>query len=82
MRHPETMGEAEVTAFLNYLAVERHVAAATQNQALSARRPTVLTVHEELRVKDVDFGYRQILVRDGKGRRIGSRCCRSRCWGR
>jgi len=35
-RHPETMGEAEVTAFLNHLAVERHVAAATQNQALSA----------------------------------------------
>src|SRR5258708_26441147 len=35
-RRPETMGEAEVTAFLNHLAVERHVAAATQNQALSA----------------------------------------------
>jgi site-specific recombinase XerD len=35
-RHPETMGEAEVTAFLNHIAVERHVAAATQNQALSA----------------------------------------------
>ena len=35
-RHPDTMGEAEVTAFLNYLAAERHVAAATQNQALSA----------------------------------------------
>ncbi len=35
-RHPETMGEAEVTAFLNHLAVDRHVAAATQNQALSA----------------------------------------------
>jgi hypothetical protein len=30
------MGEAEVTAFLNHLAVERHVAAPTQNQALSA----------------------------------------------
>ena len=27
-RHPDTMGEAEVTAFLNHLAVERHVAAA------------------------------------------------------
>ncbi len=35
-RHPDTMGEAEVTAFLNHLAVDRHVAAATQNQALSA----------------------------------------------
>src|SRR5512134_638342 len=35
-RHPATLGEAEVTAFLNHLAAERHVAAATQNQALSA----------------------------------------------
>jgi integron integrase len=122
-RHPREMGAAEVTAFLNHLAVERHVAAATQNQALAAllflykdvlaeplpwldevvhakrpvRRPSVLTAGEahkmlahmrgakwlmasllygaglrlreclNLRVKDVDFGYRQILVRDGKG---------------
>ena len=29
-RHPNDMGEAEVTAFLNHLASERHVAAATQ----------------------------------------------------
>jgi site-specific recombinase XerD len=35
-RHPDTMGEAEVTAFLNHLAAERHVAAATRNQALAA----------------------------------------------
>jgi hypothetical protein len=35
-RHPREMGAAEVTAFLNHLAVERHVAAATQNQALAA----------------------------------------------
>jgi integron integrase len=35
-RHPELLGEAEVTAFLNHLAAERQVAAATQNQALSA----------------------------------------------
>ena len=48
-RHPETMGEAEVTAFLNHLAVDRHVAAATQNQALSA----------------ILFLYRQVLGRDG-----------------
>ena len=47
-RHPETMGEAEVTAFLNHLAVERHVAAATQNQALSA----------------ILFLYRQVLGRE------------------
>ena len=35
-RHPAGLGAAEVTAFLNYLAREREVAAATQNQALSA----------------------------------------------
>jgi integron integrase len=122
-RHPRELGAPEVTAFLNYLARERDVAAATQNQALSAllflykevlgqplpwlddlerakrpaRLPSVLTRDEvqrllgqmqgvkwlmasllygaglrlreclKLRVKDVDFGYRQILVRDGKG---------------
>ena len=122
-RHPRELGATEVTAFLNHLASQRHVAAATQNQALAAllflykealaqplpwldgidrakrpvRRPTVLTqaetqqllarmhgtkwlmasllygaglrLHEclTLRVKDLDFGYRQILVRDGKG---------------
>jgi integron integrase len=122
-RHPLEMGAVEVTAFLNHLASELHVAAATQNQALSAllflykevlaqplpwldgldrakrpaRMPTVLTRDEvkrllgcmngtkwlmasllygaglrlreclTLRVKDVDFGYRQIQVRDGKG---------------
>jgi len=122
-RHPRDMGAAEVTAFLNYLANEREVAAATQNQALSAllflyakvleiklpwlddlvrakrpvRLPVVLTQAEvsrllgqtegmtglmaallygcglrlreclRLRVKDFDFVYRQIIVREGKG---------------
>ncbi|WP_227370275.1 integron integrase [Halomonas sp. M20] len=36
MRHPATMGAPEVKAFLEHLAVERRVAAATQNQALNA----------------------------------------------
>jgi integrase len=35
-RHPAQMGAAEVTAFLSWLATRRDVAAATQNQALSA----------------------------------------------
>ncbi len=35
-RHPAEMGAEEVTAFLNHLARDREVAAATQNQALSA----------------------------------------------
>lgn len=122
-RHPAEMGAEEVTAFLNWLATDRKVAAATQNQALNAilflykqvlgknlpwfdglvrakrpvRMPVVLTAPEVqrllaqlegtkwlivsvlygaglrlqeglmLRVKDIDFSYRQILVRDGKG---------------
>lgn len=35
-RHPKELGAAEISAFLSHLAVERHVAASTQNQALSA----------------------------------------------
>ena len=122
-RHPENMGEPEVAVFLTHLAVERNVAAATQNQALSAivflyshvlgheldwlknvtrakrpqRLPVGLTREEvqrvlgmmigingllarlmygtgmrvmeslQLRVKDIDFAYRQIIIREGKG---------------
>ena len=125
MRHPSEMGDAEVTAFLTHLARDKNVAAATQNQALSAllflykgvlkqqigwldevervkkpaRVPVVLTRDEvrkvfghlegsarlmagllygsglrlmecvRLRVKDLDFGYARITVRDGKGAR-------------
>ena len=35
-RHPDEMGKVEIEAFLTYLAVNRKVAASTQNQALSA----------------------------------------------
>jgi integrase len=35
-RHPAEMGATEITAFLSSLAVQAHVAASTQNQALSA----------------------------------------------
>lgn len=35
-RHPATMGAPEVTRFLSHLAVERQVAASTQNQALAS----------------------------------------------
>jgi integron integrase len=35
-RHPDSMGETEITGFLTYLATQRHVSASTQNQALSA----------------------------------------------
>lgn len=122
-RHPQELGLPEIEAFLTDLAVQQHVAASTQNQALSAllflyaevlqqpldgpihavrakqpqRLPTVLTREEvirvldalngvhrlmaqllygsglrlmecvRLRVKDVDFAQRQVIVRDGKG---------------
>ena len=33
-KHPRGLGEAEITANLSYLAVNKHVSASTQNQAL------------------------------------------------
>jgi integron integrase len=124
-RHPKDCGRHEVEAFLTQLAVEKHVAASTQNQALSAlvflyrdvlnqpleqvnavrakkpvTMPTVFSREEavaviehmendtmqtmtkllygsglrlmecvRLRIKDVDFQRKQLLVRDGKGRK-------------
>ena len=35
-RHPKDMGAPEVEAFLTHLAIDGHVAASTQNQALNA----------------------------------------------
>lgn len=123
LRHPAELGCEEVTAYLSYLATDKHVAASTQNQALSAilflyrdvltlqlpwlaefkraprsrHVPVVLSLAEArsvlahltgtywlmasllygsglrltecctLRVKDIDFAYRQITVRAGKG---------------
>lgn len=122
-RHPRDMGEAEITAFLTHLAVNRDVSSSTQNQALSAllflykkvlglelewmddvirakrpkKLPVVLSRSEvdrliaalpghsrlwarllygtgmrliesvRLRVQDIDFDYRQIMIRSGKG---------------
>ena len=36
VRHPAEMGPSEINAFLSHLAVDRHVSASTQTQALSA----------------------------------------------
>ncbi|OWU66133.1 MAG: hypothetical protein CBB60_001105 [Armatimonadetes bacterium Cent15-Ar3] len=120
--HPLELGSTAVNEFLSHLAVERRVAASTQNQALSAllflyvkilkseikidavrakrpaKMPVVLSSAEvskildavqprpkrlmcclmyggglrlmeacRLRVKDIDFDRRQIVVREGKG---------------
>jgi len=35
-RHPKDMGKAEIEAYLSHLAVKKHVAASTQNQAFNA----------------------------------------------
>ncbi len=48
-RHPRDMGHAEVTAFLTHLAVDEHVAASTQNQALSA----LLFLYREVLHQDI-----------------------------
>jgi integron integrase len=122
-RHPRSLCEEDVNAFLSELALTRKVSASTQNQALAAllflykyvleqpldrvegivrarrpkRLPVALTRDEvalvfremdgvprlvcmtlygsgvrlaeglSLRVKDLDFGRSEILVRDGKG---------------
>lgn len=122
-QHPKNMGIAQIRTYLAHLAIQKKVAASTQNVALSAllflykrvlnidlpyidnierarkpaRLPVVFTqdevnrilanmggIHQltasllygsglrlteclSLRIKDVDFGYRQIIIRDGKG---------------
>ncbi len=55
-RHPSEMGASEVQRFLNYLATEKNVAAATQNQALNALH---FLYHEVL---DQPFGEMEKLV--------------------
>ena len=123
LRHPAEMGRDEIVQFLSHLAIDRKVAASTQNQALNAllflyrqvihndpgwldgfvyakkpkRLPVVCTREEvkrilselegipwlatallygsglrlteciSLRIKDIDFDYKQITVRGGKG---------------
>ncbi len=121
-KHPQEMGAPEIGRFLTYLACERNVAPATQNQALNAlvflyekvlerevgdipivrakrnpKVPVILTREEvskvmkylsgnqwlmvallygtgvrllecvRLRIKDVDFHHKVIIIRDGKG---------------
>jgi integron integrase len=51
-RHPSTMGEAHISEFLSYLAIERKVSASTQNVALNA---IVFLYHEVLNINLGDF---------------------------
>jgi integron integrase len=121
-QNPEGLGEVEIEAFLEHLAVSRHVSPSTQSSALNAlvffykqflgrdalvlnfsyaapkrRVPVVFSAREaeavlaqldgqallmgqlmygtglrvmeclRLRIKDIDFDLRQIVVREGKG---------------
>lgn len=50
-RHPQEMGRAEIEAFLTHLAVKEHVAASTQNQALSA----LLFLYRDVLHQELDF---------------------------
>jgi len=64
VRHPNEMGEREVTAFLTHLAVEANVAPSTQNQALNA------LVFLYGRVLDRPLGELAGVVRARKPRRL------------
>src|SRR5437762_7844376 len=50
-RHPDEMGEKEITEFLTYLAVEKGVSASTQNQAFSA----LLFLYQQVLERKLDF---------------------------
>ena len=63
-RHPREMGAREVEAFLTHLAVEGNVAAATQNQALSA----LLFLYRE--VLDIDLPRLDDVVRAKRPARL------------
>jgi integron integrase len=63
-RHPRTMGEMEVTAFLSHLASVGNVAASTQNQALAA----LLFLYRD--VLDLEVGWLDGLVRASTPERL------------
>ena len=64
LRHPRDMGAREVTQFLSHLATERDVAAATQQQALSA----LLFLYRH--VLQIDLPWLDDLVRPKKPARL------------
>jgi len=70
-RHPQDMGAKEVTAFLNHLANDGHVAASTQNQALSA----LLFLYRE--VLEVELPWLDGLVRAKSAKRLPTVLIRS-----
>jgi integron integrase len=63
-RHPAEMGPPEITQFLTALAVERHVSASTQNQALAA----VLFLYQQ--VLGCEPGWLDDMVRAKRPQRL------------
>jgi len=63
-RHPKDMGEKEVRDFLTHLAVNKHVSASTQNQALSA----ILFLYK--RVLGMDLEWIDDVVRAKRPKRL------------
>ncbi len=63
-KHPSAMRSEEINAFLTHLAVEKNVAASTQNQALSA----ILFLYKEVLQENV--GWITDLVRAAKPKRL------------
>lgn len=63
-RHPRDMGAPQVEAFLTHLAIERNVAAATQNQTLS----TLLFLYKE--VLGVELAWLDDVQRARKPQRL------------
>ncbi len=55
-RHPAQLGQAEVEAFLTHLAVQRDVAAATQNQALNA----IAFLYKHVLFQPLDFDLQSV----------------------
>jgi len=63
-RHPRDMGKEELSRFLSALAIERHVSAATQNQALNA----LLFLYRH--VLEQEVGWLDDVVRAKRPRRL------------
>lgn len=61
-RHPSEMGAAEIEQFLSSLAVQEHVAASTQNQALSA----LLFLYREVLRQEVDESINSIRAKPSR----------------
>ena len=64
MRHPRELGAGDVTGFLTHLAVDDHVTASTQNQALSA----IVFLYRD--VLDMQVGWLTHLVRAKRSARV------------